>query len=66
MSFAFHEIEDDTVGMRVSVPAGILLAINYHVAIDLGVRFLFSKRLADGASSYFEIPVGYFGVQAFF
>jgi len=65
MDFIFNEIEDDTQAMRIAVPAGILIAVNYNVAIDLGIRFLFSKRLEEGANSYIEIPVGYFGVQAF-
>lgn len=47
------------------VPAGIVYAMNANVALDLGLRFIYNMGL-DDQGSFMTIPIGYFGVQAFF
>jgi len=51
----------------LSVPFGILIALNQHVGLDLGMRLNLTVRFYPGSSMfYLNLPVGYFGVQAFF
>ncbi len=67
---------DDGMGERytiennrfmVTAPAGILLTLNRHVGLDLGVRFNFEFGLGDSSYDFaMNIPIGYFGVQGFF
>jgi hypothetical protein len=78
MNFPFTDKKDDpgTVGidesaappnqLRIAVPAGLLVALNPHVAIDLGFRLVFIAELDDNGSNYLNIPIGYLGVEGFF
>ena len=52
--------------LPISVPLGILLPFNRHVALDLGTRLTYTLALDDGGASKFHVPIGYLGVQAFF
>jgi hypothetical protein len=52
--------------LAVTVPAGILVGINAHLALDVGFRIQFMTELDDTGSSYLNIPIGYLGVQGFF
>ena len=56
---------DDLDIFNLSIPAGILIALNESVAVDVGVRFNY-QELLDGSGSIINVPVGYLGVQAFF
>ena len=66
MSFYVPEEGDTQKSLAIAVPAGILYAMNQWVALDLGLRFSYTMSLEDGGASYMTIPIGYFGVQAFF
>ena len=49
----------------LTVPAGALVALNEHVALDVGLRLILSHNFeVDGWR--FTVPLGYLGVQAFF
>jgi hypothetical protein len=53
--------------IRLPVSAGILIALNQHVALDIGAEAGFSWGLSTGASGTgFDMTVGYFGVRGFF
>lgn len=66
MAFNIPEEGDTTKALAISVPAGVLWALNSHVAIDLGLRFTYNMSLEDGGSDAIVMPIGYFGLQAFF
>ena len=67
----------DNVDLRVrkyfdiNLMVGILVALNPHVGLDVGMRFNTAVLLGDypgqpGAYSEISFPIGYFGVQGFF
>jgi hypothetical protein len=57
----------DTTAFTASVPFGILIALNPHVGLDLGMRLNASVSLFRGSGTLLlTMPVGYFGVQSFF
>jgi opacity protein-like surface antigen len=66
MTFNVPDEGDTTKALAIAVPAGILYAMNQWVALDLGLRFTYNMSLEDGGGSYMTIPIGYFGIQAFF
>ena len=45
---------------------GLLFALNEWVAIDAGMRLTFVVELDDPKSKKLIVPIGYFGLQAFF
>ncbi len=47
------------------VPLGILMPLNTHVGLDLGVMVTYSMGL-DDQGSMLHVPIGYLGVKAFF
>jgi len=50
----------------LTVPLGILMPMNEHVAIDLGIMIAYKMGLEDGDGSILNVPIGYVGVQGFF
>jgi len=53
--------------LTVAGSAGMLIAMNAHVGIDVGTRIQYSVSLGSGVSvGQLTIPAGYLGVQAFF
>ena len=57
------------VGIVASVPAGILIAINRHIAIDVGLALHYQKVVSGefGQSpGVFSISLGYLGIEGFF
>jgi len=50
----------------ITVPLGILLPMNSHVALDLGVAIAYKMSLEDGGSDTLNVPIGYLGIQGFF
>lgn len=52
---------------NISVPVGLLIPFNPHVALKVGASFDFYVHLGDdNNATVFEFPVGYFGVEGFF
>ncbi len=72
MGFAIPESGDTAKAFEIDVPLGLLIPLNSQVAIDGGLRIIYRRSLDDcptGAvcnTGELVIPVGYFGVQAFF
>jgi hypothetical protein len=50
----------------LTVPLGILMPMNEHIAIDLGIMIAYKMGLEDGDGSILNVPIGYLGVQGFF
>jgi len=51
--------------LGIQIPIGLMLALNEHVGIDIGLPL--TIKYSPRALFYrFELPVGYFGVRAFF
>jgi hypothetical protein len=50
----------------LTVPLGILMPMNEHVAIDLGIMIAYKMGLEDGDGAVLNVPIGYLGVQGFF
>ena len=65
MGFFIPDEGDTTKMLGIAVPIGILYALNEWVAIDLGLRIQYNMGL-DKQGSTLNLPIGYFGVQAFF
>lgn len=59
-----HNVNAYRTAFVVTVPAGLLVALNSHVALNLGVPIEFSFT-SDGYQKM-ELPVGYLGIEAFF
>ena len=55
------------VSFNVSIPFGVLIAVNEHVAVDVGLRIQ-TTVWTQGSSSgvILQVPIGYFGVRSFF
>lgn len=60
------EAADVKKSLAVEVPLGLMIALNEHIAIDLGIMATYIFSLEDEGGSTLSIPVGYMGVQAFF
>ena len=48
-----------------TVPFGLLIALNRHVAIDVGLRFALTVHPGSPTSLVLRVPLGYLGVQSF-
>ncbi len=57
---------ETTKGLELAVPIGVLIPLNAHVALDVGVRPAYALSLQDGGTDQLLVPIGYFGVQSFF
>ena len=56
---------ETTKRFDLTVPLGILLPMNSHVAIDLGVAIAYKMGLDDQGDTL-NVPIGYLGIQGFF
>jgi len=61
------EFIGDQYRLLLSIPIGILIQLNQHVALNIGIgsKFQFDLGDDDGPIWVFQ-PLGYFGVEAFF
>jgi hypothetical protein len=51
----------------LTVPAGLLIALNRHIALDVGTKFIFDIGVGDNSGDFWlHIPIAYFGIQGFF
>jgi len=50
----------------LTVPLGILMPMNEHIAVDLGVMIAYKMSLEDHGGSILNVPIGYLGVKGFF
>ncbi len=65
-SFLFTNTDDASLSLAFSVPLGVLVPFNEHVALDAGTRFELETVITRGSGTTIRIPIGYLGVQAFF
>ncbi len=56
---------DSSKWLDIIVPVGILIPMNAHIGIDLGMHLGYHMGLDDQGSSL-GVPIGYLGVQGFF
>ncbi|HUU03548.1 MAG TPA: hypothetical protein VM425_19085 [Myxococcota bacterium] len=66
MGFLIPDEGDTQKSLAITAPIGLLMPLNDHVALDLGIQVNYIMSLEDGGNSYFSLPIGYLGVQAFF
>lgn len=66
MGFLIPSEGDTAKALALALPLGVLLPLNEHVAIDAGIRIVYNMSLEDGGMASLSIPIGYFGVQAYF
>jgi hypothetical protein len=52
--------------LAIEAPIGLLIPLNRHVAIDLGLMLSFVASLEEMGGSTLSVPIGYMGIQAFF
>jgi opacity protein-like surface antigen len=57
---------DTTKRFDLTVPLGILMPLNSHVALDLGLAVIYRMSLEDNGGSTLNVPIGYLGVQGYF
>lgn len=65
-TWGFTNTDDTAVTLAASVPLGVLIAFNPHVALDLGARLEVDVGIKNAQGTTASITLGYFGVQAFF
>jgi hypothetical protein len=58
--------DDVQKSLAVEGPIGIMIPLNRHVAIDLGLMLSFVSSLEEHGGSTLSVPIGYMGIQAFF
>lgn len=66
MDFTIPDQGSTQKAFDIIAPIGLLFALNEWVAIDAGLRFNFQLALDDPKVNRLVIPIGYFGLQAFF
>lgn len=68
MTFMIPDQDDADTEKRfdLTVPLGVLMPLNAHVALDLGLMVVYKMSLEDGGGSTLNVPIGYLGVQGFF
>jgi hypothetical protein len=57
---------ETTTSIVLSIPAGILIALNEHVALDLGTRLDLSIGVSGDKATIINLPIGFLGVRSFF
>jgi hypothetical protein len=69
MSFSSVDSDTSLTSVSATVPLGILIGLNRHIAINMGLSFEYTRHLErdeiQGASTV-SVPIGFFGVDAFF
>jgi hypothetical protein len=66
MGFTIPDEGDTAKELDIIVPLGLLMPLNAHLALDLGVQVIYAMSLEDGGISVLHVPIGYLGVQGFF
>jgi hypothetical protein len=57
---------ETNVDLRMRFPAGLLIALNAHVAINIGMRFELDAGVSGDKSTIIRVPIGFLGVNAYF
>lgn len=52
--------------LAIEAPIGLMIPLNRHVAIDLGLMLSFVASMEEMGGSTLSVPIGYMGIQAFF
>jgi len=63
---AIPEVGPKATTLITSLPLGLLIGLNRHVAIDTGARVEYTTLTSTSEGSTLRVSVGYFGVEAFF
>ena len=66
MNFMIPDEGDTQKALAIMAPIGLLMPLNDHVALDLGIQVNYLMSLEDHGNSSFTLPIGYLGVQSFF
>jgi hypothetical protein len=67
MTFLLPDEGDKQMSFNLFVPLGILIQLNRHVALNVGINNQFNIDLKnDEAPTVVSSPMGYMGVEAFF
>jgi hypothetical protein len=62
----FATISDTVSSFLISVPVGILVPFNRHVALDVGISLDLDIGIGDNPLTLIHFPIGYLGIQGFF
>jgi hypothetical protein len=54
------------VDMHMGFPAGILIALNQHVAVNFGIRVQLEVGVSGQQDTVLRVPMGYLGVNSYF
>lgn len=65
-TFSFPDQGDTATAFLIAFPAGILIALNNHVAVIIGTELEISVGMTDPKATIIHLPLGYLGVSAFF
>lgn len=57
---------DTAVAMGFAFPGGILIALNEHVAVNVGIRLALEVGVTEVKGTILRVPIGYLGVNAYF
>jgi hypothetical protein len=66
MNFTIPKQGDTEKSINIAAPIGVLYALNEHVGLLAGLNINFSLDLDDPKVNILTIPIGYFGLRAFF
>ena len=66
--FSVPDSGDTRILVNVSLPVGVLFALNHHVALDVGTALSmdFMASGYKGQVAQITMPIGYFGLECFF
>jgi hypothetical protein len=65
-SWVFTNTDDTAMTVALSLPLGVLVAFNPHVALDLGARLELDLGVKNARGTTVQATLGYLGVLAFF
>lgn len=65
-TFQFFEGGNSGTAFGMSFPAGILISLNAHVAVNIGTEVTLTIGVDDPEATIVQVPIGYLGVSAFF
>lgn len=66
LAFSLPVESGNQTALSLNVPLGLLVPLNTRIALDLGLRIVYTNTLRGPGVSTMQIPVGYLGVQGFF
>lgn len=65
-SFLIPEQGDTGTAFSVAFPAGILISLNEHVAVNVGTEVVLTVGVTDPQATLVHVPIGYVGINAYF